>query len=413
MQIQPVKSRRGIEAWLVEEHGLPMIALQFAFLGGASQDPGDRPGVANLLTTMLDEGAGEQRAEEFQARLADNAIKLRFDAGRDLFTGTLQTLTQNLAEAVMITRLVLTRPRFDADALERMRDSVIAAIQIARQHPDEIAQEAWFRTAFPEHPYGRPVDGTLESVPAISAQDLRDYVGRVFTRDNLKIGIVGDIDAAGVERLIDDIFGDLPESASRTVVPTVAPRRGPSQQVIEMDVRQSVVQFGGTGILRRDADFIPAFVLNHIIGGGGFSSRLMEEVREKRGLAYSVYSSLQSYRNSAIYVGGVATKNEAVATSLEVIRNELQRIASDGPSDDELEDAKKFLTGSYALRFNSSTRIASQMVGTQVEDLGIDYFDRRNALVEAVTIADIRRVADRYLKPDELLVTVVGKPVGL
>ncbi len=252
-----------------------------------------------------------------------------------------------------------------------------------------------------------------KSVPAISAQDLRDYVGRVFTRDNLKIGVVGDIDAAGVERLIDDIFGDLPETASRMVVPTVAPRRGPSQQVIEMDVPQSVVQFGGTGILRRDADFIPAFVLNHIIGGGGFSSRLMEEVREKRGLAYSVYSSLQSYRNSAIYVGGVATKNEAVATSLEVIRNELQRIASDGPSDDELEDAKKFLTGSYALRFNSSTRIASQMVGTQVEDLGIDYFDRRNALVEAVTIADIRRVADRYLKPDELLVTVVGKPVGL
>ena len=243
--------------------------------------------------------------------------------------------------------------------------------------------------------------------------DLRDYVARVFTRDNIKIGVVGDIDAAGLAGVLDEMFGGLPASGARMPVASIAATTGPHQEVIEMDVPQSVVQFGGGGILRSDPDFIPAFVLNHIIGGGGFSSRLMEEVREKRGLAYSVYSSLQPYKNSAIYIGGVATKNEAVATSLEVIRGEFTRIANEGPGEQELADAKKFLTGSYALRFSSSTRIASQMVGTQVEDLGIDYFDRRNSLVEAVTIADLRRVADRYLKPDQMIVTIVGKPVGV
>ena len=191
------------------------------------------------------------------------------------------------------------------------------------------------------------------------------------------------------------------------------PPLGPTQEIIEMDVPQSVAQFGHRGIARKDADFIAAYVLNYIIGGGGFSSRLMEEVREKRGLAYSVHSNLYPYEHGAIFVGSVATKNEEVGQSLEVIESELRRIAEQGPTAEELANAKSYLTGAYALRFKSSSSIASQLLAIQIEDLGIDYVNRRNRLVEAVTLDDIKRVAKRLIEADRLITTIVGKPVAM
>jgi zinc protease len=178
-----------------------------------------------------------------------------------------------------------------------------------------------------------------------------------------------------------------------------------------MDVPQSVAQFGHRGIARKDPDFIPAYVLNYIIGGGGFSSRLMEEVREKRGLAYSVSSNLYPFEHGAIFVGNVATKNDAVGQSLDVIESELRRLAKDGPSAEELASAKSYLTGAYALRFESSNSITNQLLAIQIEDLGIDYVQKRNALIEAVSLGDIKRVANRLFEADRLITTIVGKPI--
>lgn len=413
MKIQEVTSPGGIKAWLVEEHSIPLMAMRFAFRGGAAQDSDKKPGVANFLTTMLDEGADDMPATQFQAKLDELAVRLRFTASRDSFAGDFQTLTVNRGEAVELLRMALIEPRFDEDALERMRRSVSAGIVMDSKDPDKIASREWFRIAFDGHPYARSVKGSVESVRAITADDLIAFHKRNFAKDNLKVAVVGDIDADTLGSLLDKVFGGLPEKSEISPVEIVSPKNGPIQKVIQMDVPQSVAQFGHGGIKRKDEDFIAAYVLNYILGGGGFSSRLTEEVREKRGLAYSVYSYVYPYEHTSIYVGGVATKNEGIAESLKVIRNELKRMADAGPTEQELSDAKQYLTGSYALRFDTSSKIASQLLWIQTEDLGIDYVDTRNGLIEAITIEDIKRVAKRLLKPESLIVTIVGRPLNL
>ena len=299
------------------------------------------------------------------------------------------------------------------DAIERVRAQILAGLKFDEHDPETVASLAWDRLAFQGHPYGRPIKGTLQSIAAISRDDLKSYVDRVFARDKLVISVVGDIDAATLGKALDHIFGALPARSELAPVADANPPLGPTQEIIEMDVPQSVAQFGHRGIARKDGDFIAAYVLNYIIGGGGFSSRLMEEVREKRGLAYSVHSNLYPYEHGAIFVGSVATKNEAVGQSLEVIESELRRIAEQGPTAEELANAKSYLTGAYALRFESSSSIANQLLAIQIEDLGIDYVNRRNKLVEAVTLDDIKRVAKRLIEADRLITTIVGKPVAV
>jgi zinc protease len=411
MNIQEVTSPGGIKAWLVESHANPLIAIRFAFRGGAAQDAPDKEGVAYFVTAMMDEGAGDLDATAFQEREQELAMRMDIDAGRDVMLGTVQTLTENKDEVFELVRLVLSQPRFDEDAMERVRAQILAGLKFDENDPETVASLAWDRLAFRDHPYGRPVKGTAASMTAITGDDLRDYVKRVFARDKLVISVVGDIDAEELGKALDTMFGDLPEHSDLVTVAEAKLPAGPTREVIVMDVPQSVAQFGHTGIGRHDDDFIPAYVLNYIIGGGGFSSRLMEEVREKRGLAYSVYSNLYPYQHAAVFIGHVATKNEAVGQSLAVIEEELQRLAEQGPSAEELESARAYLTGAYALRFESSSSIASQLLWIEIEDLGIDYVTRRNELVEAVTLDDIKRVAKRMLAGDSLITTIVGKPV--
>jgi zinc protease len=411
MKIQEVTSPGGIKAWLVESHVNPLIAIRFAFVGGASQDAPGKDGQAYFVTSMMDEGAGGLDASAFQEREQALAMRMEFDAGRDVMLGNIQTLTENKDEVFDLVRLAMSKPRFDEDALERVRAQILAGLKFDENDPETVASLAWDRLAFHDHPYGRPVKGTMASIAPITSEDLHDYVRRVFARDKLVVSVVGDITAEELGPALDQLFGDLPERSELVQVAEARPPLGPTREVIIMDVPQSVAQFGHRGIARDDDDFIAAYELNYIIGGGGFSSRLMEEVREKRGLAYSVYSNLYPYQHGAVFVGNVATKNEAVGQSLTVIQDELLRLAAQGPSDEELDSAKSYLTGAYALRFESSSSIASQLLWIQIEDLGIDYITKRNALVEAVTMDDIKRVAKRLLAADQLITTIVGKPV--
>jgi zinc protease len=412
MKIQQVTSPGGIKAWLVESHANPLIAMRFAFRGGASQDDPGKEGLAYFVTAMMDEGAGDLDALAFQEREQELAMRMDFDAGRDVMLGSVQTLTLNKDKVFDLLSLAMSKPRFDADAVERVRAQILAGLKFDENDPETVASLAWDRLAFDNHPYGRPVKGTSQSISAITADDLRSYVNRVFARDKLLISVVGDIDAEELGKALDQIFGDLRLHSELAAVADAIPPLGPKREVIVMDVPQSVAQFGLRGISRKDKDFIPAYVLNYIIGGGGFSSRLMEEVREKRGLAYSVYSNLYPYQHGAVFVGNVATKNEAVGQSLQVIRDELERLAEQGPTAEELKSAKSYLTGAYALRFENSSGIANQLLWIEIEDLGVDYVSRRNALVEAVTLDDIKRVAKRMIEADRLITTIVGKPVG-
>jgi zinc protease len=413
MKIQQVKSPGGITAWLVEEHSVPLLALRFAFEGGNSQDPDGKEGLANFLSGMLDEGAGDLASKEFQERMEDLSMRMGFEDTRDGFYGSFETLTEYRDDAVKLLALALNKPRFDADAVERVRGQLLAGLAAAARDPDRVASEQWAAMAFPGHPYGRPVNGTPTSIQKITSADLRDYWSRNFARDTLRVVAVGDIDAGTLATMVDQLFGALPAKARLSPVAAILPNPVERQRVIEMPVPQSVARFGLPAMARQDKDFIPAFVLNTIVGGGVMSSRLWEEVREKRGLAYSVNTTVQPFKHTSIFAGGVATKNEEIMQSLDLIRTELQRIARDGPTEKEVADAKSYLTGSFALRFDSNAKIANQLLYLWMEDLGVDYVDRRNAEIEAVTLEDLKRVAKRLFEGRELIVTIVGRPKGL
>ncbi len=413
MKIQHVKSPGGIEAWLVQEHSVPLLALRYVFDGGNAQDPAGKEGLANFLTAMMDEGAGEYDAQKFQERMEELAAKMGFEDSRDSLYGNFETLTANREPAIEMLRLALNKPHFEATAMERVRAQLLAGLAFSAKSPDKVASKAWSAAAFPGHAYGRPADGTANSIKSIAGPDLEAYRRRVFARDSLRVVAVGDIDAKTLGSLLDNVFGDLPAKGELTAVPKTVPQPAEKLKIIEMDVPQSVVQFGMLGIPRKDNDFMSAFILNQILGGGGFASRLTEEVREKRGLAYSVYSYLQPYKHVAVFGGGVATKNEEVKQSIDVIRAELKRMADDGPTATELDNAKSYLTGSFALRFDTNAKIASQLLWMLQEEMGIDYPEKRNALVNAVTLDDLKRVAKRLLVVDDLFITVVGKPKGL
>jgi len=407
--IQRVVSPGGIEAWLVQDPSVPLIAFDFSFRGGANQDPVDKPGVATMATALLDEGAGDLDSKSFHERAESKAIQLGFSVNRDQTSGSVRTLSANQDEAFELLRLAVTSPHFDAVDMERIRDQVLSGLRRETTSPNEMASRRWWSTAFPGHAYGRPVRGTLESIPTITVADLRDYMRRVFARDTLKIAIVGDIDAATAGKFIDKVFGSLPAKSELSDVPVMLPQ-GLGQKIsIDLDVPQSVLILGALGIARSDPDFMAAFVVNHVLGGGSFSSRLYREVREVRGLAYSVFSTLVPLEHAALFMTGTATRADRTGQTLDVLQSEIRRLAEDGPTEEELAKSKSFLTGSYALSFDTSSKIAAQLVQIQRESLGIDYIDKRNSLVQAVTMADVKRVARRLLDAG-MLVTVVGRP---
>ncbi len=410
--IQRVVSPGGIEAWLVHDSTVPLITVNLAFRGGSNQDPEDKPGVAALAAGLWDEGAGEIDSNTFHGLLESKAIEMTFRASRDYVRGTLRMLSANRDDAFEYLRLALTSPRFDAEPVERVRAEIVAQLQRQATNPSDISSRQWWKTAFPDHPYGRPVDGTLESIPQITVDDIKAYTRRVVAREMLKIAVVGDIDADMLGRLLDKTFGALPAKADLRPVANVKPQGIGRRIVVQLDVPQAVVTFGGLGIARNDPDFMAAYIVNDILGGGSSSSRLYREVREKRGLAYGVYDSLIWLNHASVILGGTATRAEATAETIDVVEREIRRLAEEGPSEREVAAAKSYLKGSYVLGLDTSAKIASQLVQIQLDNLGIDYIDRRGAMIDAVTLDDIKRVAKRLLDPG-LLITVVGRPVGV
>ena len=413
LEITPVRSKSGIVAWLVQDRTVPVISVSFAFRAGAAYDPEGKEGRAEMTAGLLDEGAGELDSQAFQRRLEEIAASIRFTASQDYFRGTIRTLSENRDEAFRLLALALNQPRFDAEPVERIRAQIVSILKDDLEEPRTIAARTWFAAMFPDHPYGRPERGTIESVGRIGVDDLRALVNRYLARDTLLIGVVGDIAPEELARRLDDVFGALPAKAERPAIPRAAPEAAGRVIVVEKAIPQSVVVFGQTAIARDDPDWYAAYIMNRVLGGGGFFSRLNEEVREKRGLAYSVYSYLNPLEHASLILGGVATANARVADSLRVIRAEWRRMAEQGLRAEELESAKTYINGSFPLQLDSSRRIADILVSIQLDELGIDYIDRRPDLINAVTLEDVKRVARRILDADKLTVVVVGEPVGV
>jgi zinc protease len=409
--IERVVSPGGIEAWLVHERAVPLIAVEFAFAGGAVQDPPGKAGTAALTASLLDAGAGDLDSTAFTDRLERKAIQMNFSAQRDTIHGALRTLTENRDDAFELLRLAVTVPRFDAKDVEISRAQILSLLRRETTSPTDIASQRWWETAFEGHPYGRPVNGTSETVSSISIADLKSYAHRVLARQNLKIAVVGDIDAETLKVLLDRTFGALPEKPELYSIANVAPRGLGRRIEVSLDVPQTVVDFGGPGIARQDPDFMAAYLINHILGGGSTDSRLYQEVREKRGLAYSVSDSLVWLDHAAVMLGGTATRADRAGETVDLIEKEIRHFAEDGPTAGELVEAKRYLNSAFVLNLDSSTKIAALLVQLELDGFGTDYFSRRTAMIEAVTLDDARRVAKRLLDKG-LLVTVVGKPQG-
>ncbi|MEE4120383.1 MAG: pitrilysin family protein [Paracoccaceae bacterium] len=412
IDITQVTSPGGIDAWMVEEHSIPMVALELRFEGGASLDAEDKRGAIHLMTALLEEGAGEMDSQAFSIAADELAARFDFEVGPDSLAVSAQFLSENADAALELLRLALTEPRFDENAIERVRAQVLSNLASDTKDPDTIATDRYNALAFPGHPYGTPHEGTPESVAALTRDDLVAAKDRVMALDRVHVAAVGDIDAEELGAMLDDLLGGLPERGAPLPGAAESALKG-GVTVVEFDTPQSVVAFGHEGIGMDHPDFFPAFVLTQILGGGGLNSRLMEEVRRERGLTYGIYAGLWTQLYADQLRGFVSTVNDRVGETVGVVRNEWERMVEEGVTEEELERAKTYLTGAYPLRFDGNERIANILVGMQLDDMPIDYVNTRNDKVAAVTLQDVQRVAAEVIRPDDLHFVVVGKPQGL
>jgi zinc protease len=410
--IQEIRAPSGVTAWLVEDYAVPMVTIRFAFEGGSTQDPPGKEGLVELMTGLFDEGAGSRDSAAFQTQLDDAGAEMRFGAGRDAVWGTMRMLADNRDEAFDLLGLAIRSPRFDAGPVERIRAQMLSGVAAGRQDPETVAQLKWARAIYGDHPYARPDDGTEASLAAIGAADLHAMHESLFARGNLHVAVVGAIDAETTRRKIEELFGALPETPRLKPVAHVDWKLG-QQLRVAYPLPQTTLQLAYPGLARADPEFYAAYLMNQILGGGTLSSRLFDEVREKRGLAYSVDSSLVTHEFASGLVIGTSTRSDRADEALEVVREVVGRMAREGPTEAELDAARKYVIGSYALsNLDSSRAIAATLVSLQLEGLPIDYIDRRADLIGAVTLDEVRSVAARLLSAEPAIMIVGPSPPG-
>ena len=412
VEIQTITTPEGIDAWVVEERSLPFIAMEIRMQGGGNLDRPGKRGSVNLMMALLEEGSADMDARAFQEARESLAASFEFNAYDDTVTVSTRFLTEKSDEAIALLRQALVDPSFDEDAIERVRAQVLAGIEADAKNPNRIAGDAFYAAAFPDHPYGSDMDGTPETVAALTREDLVQAHRDTVTRAEIHVSVVGDVNTDEAARLVDMLLADLPAEGPEPPGHVEFGLEG-GVTVVDFPTPQSVALFGHDGMERDHPDFFAAYVLNHILGGGSFESRLMNEVREERGLTYGISTFLVPRERTEMVLGQVASSNDRIAEAIEVIRDEWARIAEEGVTAEELDAAKTFITGEYPLRFDGNGPIADIMVGMQQVGLPPDYVINRNDFIEAVTLEEINRVASELLDADALHFVVVGQPEGL
>jgi zinc protease len=412
-EVQRVQSSRGITAWLVETPELPVIALYVAFRdAGSVADPPGRQGLATFGARMLTEGAGELDASTYQERLSELGAALTFSADRDTLVGSLEAIRDYRDQTFELLRLALTNPRFDAEAIERVRKSRLAELARLATDPNYVARRAWWQGVFPYHPYGLDPEGTEADIAAITEDDLRAAFMPRMAKGNLIVSAAGAISAAELAEALDHIFGELPDQGMTPAVP--AAEFVPSDlMVVRLPFPQSSCVFGQVGVRPTSPDYFPAIVLNHIVGGGTLTSRLFVELRERRGLVYSVRTTLESLSNESLMIGWFATENDKVPTAIELVRHEWRRLASGDVSEADIDEAKAFLKGALPLSLDGSSTMARRLLSVQRLGLDTDHLTAWNAKVDAVTGEMVRALARRLIRPDTLTFAVAGDPMGM
>jgi len=396
----------GAQVWFAEDHTVPMIALVASLPSGSAYDPSAKAGTAAFAAALLDEGAGNLDSAAFQDALAKHAIQLSVEPGRDTMTVTLVTLSSSAKEAFRLLGLALAHPRFDAEAVARVRAQILTELEEESENPASVAEKSFYSLYFGPHAYGHSLIGDQRSLGAVTPEDLRGFARTHWVRGGLKIALAGDTNASAAANLIRSTFGPL--AADAPALPPAPGRVGaPGLHILPMPVPQPAAIFALPGLLRSDPDFLAGYVANYILGGGS-SSRLTQDVREKRGLTYDISTDLVVYRRSGILLGAVATRSDAMRQTIAVVRETLRKFISDGPTDQELADAKTYLNGSFPIAYASDVGLAAQLNAFQQVGLGIDYLDKRAGLINAITLADVRRATRRLFDPSRLTVVVAG-----
>ncbi len=412
VEIQEVTSPGGIKAWLVEEHSIPFTALEISFKGGASLEAPEKRGATNLMMALLEEGTGDLDSRAFSAAREALALETGFDAGDDSVSVSARFLTENRDAAIALLRGAIIAPNFNQIAVDRVREQVLSNIRSDDQDPGALASRRFDELAFPGHPYATSRDGTAETVNALTRDDLFAAKDAAMALDRVYIGAVGDITAEELGLLLDTLLGDLPATGASMPDRVEFSAEG-GVDIVPFNTPQSVAIFGHAGIQRHDDDFFAAFVMNRILGAGGFASRLTQEVRENRGLTYGIGTYLVPMEHGEMILGQFASSNDKIAEAIDVVRAEWAKMVEEGVTSEELEAAQTYLTGAYPLRFDGNGPIANILVGMQMQGLGVDYIATRNDKIRAVTQEDIARVAAELLDPEALLFVVSGQPKGL
>ena len=408
-EVRNIDLGKKAQVWFAEDHTVPIIAFNISLPAGSAYDPAGKAGLASFAAAMMDEGAGPMDSKAFHEALANRAISFSARAERDYLVISISTLKEHAPEAMRLLQLALTRPRFDSDALQKVRAQIIQSLQQDQAEPPRVAARAFSRNFFGDHAYAHPVNGEIGSISSVTAADMKDFARKHWVTSGLKVAVAGDITAPVLAKLLGSTF--LPVSnVDPPALPNVGRLGRPGVHVIDMPVPQPTAIFGLPGIMRHDPDFIPGYVANYILGGGDFSSRLMEEIRVKRGLTYGISTSLTAYNKAAVMQGSVATRANAIRQTVQVVKDTLANFAKNGPTQQELDDAKTYLTGSFPLAFASNSGTAAQLGTFLRQNLDIGYVARRNSLIQAVTLADVKRVARRLYDPARLTVVIGGSP---
>ncbi|HEY8189477.1 MAG TPA: pitrilysin family protein, partial [Micavibrio sp.] len=412
--IQTITTPGGIQAWLVEDHSVPVISLKFAFAGaGTALDPDDKQGLVQLLSNTMDEGAGDLDSQTFQKTLADNSIGLGFSASRDDFSGGLQCLTRYSGKAFDLLRLSLTAPRFDAEPVQRMKDANISRIRTSMSDPDWMAARLMNDTAYAGHVYARNSGGTIAGLQSVTPDDLRAFAATRLARDHLLVAVAGDIKKEDLIPVLDRIFGKLPAASPKSSVPDLTVQNAGSVTLMKKDLPQTIIQMTQPGISRTDPDWQTARVMNFILGSSGFGSRLMEEVREKRGLTYGIYTGLSTLDHVNTLTLQTSTRNDKAKDVIDLIHAEWTRMKTTDVTEQELAEAKSYLIGSMPLSLTSTDNISDMMLSLMLDGLPDTYLDTVGEKISAVAIADIRRVAEKLLTPDGIVAVLVGNPADI
>jgi len=407
--VQVVTSPGGITAWLVQESFVPIISMEWTWRGGASIEPADRRGIGWILAYMMNEGAGELDTAAYGERMVDLNMNFSCGAWTDWTSCGMTTLKETSDESFDMLRTAFSELRLDREPFDRAKREMIAGLEADQTNPKTVASRTMYAELIPDHVYARVP--SAKTVNPITRGELRKLMAQQMTKDKLMVAVVGDISAEELGPKLDEVFGKLPARAVMPVIPDAVAKPAAARSIVQqLPQPQTLIMFSGPGIRREDPDFYAAYVLNYILGGGAFSSRLTDDVRDKRGLTYGIGTGLSIQPHFWRWQGSSSTMNDKADEVVKLIRENIARLGKDGPTADELADAKAYITGAFPLAFDSNRKIAQNLVGFQQDGMPADYVEKRNAYFEAVTLADVKRVAAAYMKPEDFTFVMVGQP---